>query len=53
MTTLLDADSGKVYLNEKTDESYFRTKMGVVFQGNVLDDDLTVKENLFFVERYI
>lgn len=48
MTTLLDADSGKVYLNEKTDESYFRTKMGVVFQGNVLDDDLTVKENLYF-----
>lgn len=48
MTTLLDADSGVVYLNEKTDESYFRTKIGVVFQGNVLDDDLTVKENLFY-----
>lgn len=48
MTTLLDADSGVVYLNDKTDESYFRTKIGVVFQGNVLDDDLTVKENLFY-----
>lgn len=48
MTTLLDADSGVVYLNEQTDESYFRTKIGVVFQGNVLDDDLTVKENLFY-----
>ena len=46
MTTLLDADSGQVYLNEQTDEAYFRQKIGVVFQGNVLDDDLTVKENL-------
>lgn len=48
MTTLLDADSGVVYLNDQTDERYFRTKIGVVFQGNVLDDDLTVKENLMF-----
>ncbi len=48
MTTLLDADSGKVFLNEQTDESYFRNKIGVVFQGNVLDDFLTVKENLFY-----
>lgn len=46
MTTLLDADSGQVYLNERTEEAYFRQKIGVVFQGNVLDDDLTVKENL-------
>lgn len=46
MTTLLDADSGQVYLNEQTNEAYFRQKIGVVFQGNVLDDDLTVKENL-------
>lgn len=48
MTTLLNADSGHVYLNEKTDEAYFREKIGVVFQGNVLDDDLTVKENLMY-----
>ncbi len=48
MTTLLDANSGKVYLNEQTDEVYFRNKIGVVFQGNVLDDDLTVKENLYY-----
>lgn len=47
MTTLLDQNSGTVYLNEQTDESYFRNKIGVVFQGNVLDDELTVKENLF------
>ncbi len=48
MTTLLDANSGKVYLNEQTDDVYFRNKIGVVFQGNVLDNDLTVKENLVF-----
>jgi len=48
MTTLLNADSGQVYLNAKTDEAYFREKIGVVFQGNVLDDDLTVKENLMY-----
>lgn len=48
MTTLLDADSGKVFLNEQTDDVYFRNKIGVVFQGNVLDDFLTVKENLMY-----
>ncbi|MBU1093630.1 MAG: ABC transporter ATP-binding protein [Firmicutes bacterium] len=48
MTTLLDADSGKVYLNDKTDDVYFRNKIGVVFQGNVLDEFLTVKENLIY-----
>lgn len=48
MTTLLDQNSGKVYLNDQTDESYFRNKIGVVFQGNVLDEDLTVKENLMY-----
>jgi multidrug/hemolysin transport system ATP-binding protein len=48
MTTLLDQNSGTVYLNEQTDESYIRNKIGVVFQGNVLDEDLTVKENLIY-----
>jgi len=48
MTTLLNADSGKILLNGKTDENYFRNKIGVVFQGNVLDDYLTVKENICF-----
>ena len=48
MTTLLDANSGKVYLNEQTDDVYFRNKIGVVFQNNVLDNDLTVKENLIY-----
>ena len=48
MTTLLDANHGKVYLNEQTDDVYFRNKIGVVFQNNVLDNDLTVKENLIY-----
>jgi multidrug/hemolysin transport system ATP-binding protein len=48
MTTLLDANSGSVYLNDRADHAYFRTKIGVVFQENVLDDDLTVKENLLY-----
>ncbi len=46
MTTLLQADSGHVYLNDQTSHDYLRHKIGVVFQNNVLDDDLTVKENL-------
>ncbi|MFH0766807.1 MAG: ABC transporter ATP-binding protein [Bacillota bacterium] len=48
MTTLLDANSGRVFLNEQTDDAYFRNKIGVVFQGNVLDEFLTVKENLIY-----
>lgn len=48
ISTLLDKDSGEVILNGKTDETYFRLKIGVVFQGNILDNDLTVKENLLY-----
>ncbi len=48
MTTLLNANSGKVFLNGQEDEVYFRNKIGVVFQGNVLDEFLTVKENLVY-----
>jgi len=48
MTTLLGADSGKVYINEHTDDVYIRNKIGVVFQENMLDDFLTVKENLIY-----
>jgi multidrug/hemolysin transport system ATP-binding protein len=47
MTTLLKQDEGFVYLNGKTEADYIRNKIGVVFQENVLDEDLTVKENLF------
>lgn len=46
ISTLLDANSGQVTLNGKSEEDYFRKKIGVVFQTNVLDDNLTVKENL-------
>ncbi len=48
MTTLLEANSGQVYLNEHTDDMYIRNKIGIVFQENVLDDFLTVKENLLY-----
>ena len=44
--TLLGKDRGVVKLNGKTDESYIRNHIGVVFQDNVLDGQLTVKENL-------
>jgi multidrug/hemolysin transport system ATP-binding protein len=47
MTTLLNKDQGSITLNGMTDEAYFRHKIGVVFQENVLDEDLTVKENLY------
>lgn len=46
ITTLLSKDDGSILLNGKTDPNYFRSKIGVVFQNNVLDDLLTVKENL-------
>ncbi len=46
MITLLTKDSGTVKLNGKVDEAYIRNKIGVVFQENVLDNLLTVKENL-------
>ena len=47
MTTLLKKDKGNIFLNQQTDPQVFREKIGVVFQENVLDEDLTVKENLF------
>lgn len=46
ITTLLDKTSGEIYLNGEVDQAYFRNKIGVVFQANVLDEHLTVKENL-------
>lgn len=46
ITTLLDQTEGQIYLNGKNNQKYFREKIGVVFQSNVLDDYLTVKENL-------
>ncbi len=46
ITTLLEKDTGDIMLNGKTDDTYFREKIGVVFQDNVLDDLLSVKQNL-------
>jgi multidrug/hemolysin transport system ATP-binding protein len=49
ISTLLDFDTGEVEvlgfkLGEK--DSFIREKIGVVFQSQMLDDNLTVKENL-------
>ena len=46
ITTLLNKDEGEVLINGRSEENYIRTKIGVVFQENVSDDLLTVKENL-------
>lgn len=46
ITTLLNADTGEIYFNGKKDDVYIRNKIGVVFQDNILDNRLTVKENL-------
>ena len=46
ITTLLDKTEGEILLNGEINQKYFREKVGVVFQSNVLDDYLTVKENL-------
>lgn len=48
ISTLLKKDEGEVLLNGETAETYFRRKIGVVFQENILDDLLTVKENLMY-----
>lgn len=41
-----NADSGTISLNQHTDPAYIKEHVGVVFQENVLDDMLSVKENL-------
>lgn len=48
ITTLLEKDAGEIKLNGKINDTYFREKIGVVFQQNVLDDLLTVKQNLIY-----
>ncbi len=47
--TLLEKTDGSVFLNELEigkDDNEIRKNIGVVFQGNVLDGELTVKENI-------
>jgi len=46
INTLLEKDRGTVLLAGNADEAYIRKSIGVVFQENVLDGLLTVKENL-------
>jgi multidrug/hemolysin transport system ATP-binding protein len=46
INTLLEKDRGTVLLNGNSDEAYIRQSIGVVFQENVLDNLLSVKENL-------
>lgn len=46
ITTLLEQDSGEFHLNGIDNKEDLRRQIGVVFQENVLDADLTVKENL-------
>lgn len=48
ITTLLEQNAGEVFVNGQTNKDYIRRKIGVVFQGNVLDNHLTVKENLLY-----
>ena len=46
ITTLLTMDTGEVLVNGKNDKNYIRSQIGVVFQQNILDEELTVAENL-------
>ncbi|WP_224133146.1 MULTISPECIES: ABC transporter ATP-binding protein [Leuconostoc] len=49
--TVLNASSGETYvdgLNVKTEKNKIRREIGIVYQQNVLDDLLTVSENLKF-----
>lgn len=48
LTTLLKQDGGNFLINSKNDDFYIRNKIGVVFQENILDNFLTVKENLLY-----
>lgn len=48
ITTLLKPSAGQVFVNGLENSEYIRRKIGVVFQDNVLDGLLTVKENLLY-----
>ena len=50
LTTILKKTSGDVRISSHTlgqDDDAIRDKIGIVFQNSVLDDKLTVKENLY------
>ncbi|MCU9612706.1 ABC transporter ATP-binding protein [Caldibacillus lycopersici] len=49
ISTLLKADGGTIFIDGYqigTDDSKIRAELGIVFQNSLLDDLLTVKENL-------
>lgn len=48
ITTLLKHDSGEYLVKGSSNDDFIRKTIGVVFQENVLDDLLTVKENLMY-----
>lgn len=48
LTGLLQPTSGSIQLNQASpDKKEYRTKIGIVFQNSVLDDELSVQDNLF------
>ncbi len=47
----LERDSGNIVYSEGKSFKEFKEKIGVVFQNNILDDLLTVEENLKFFGR--
>lgn len=46
--TLLKKDAGEVFLHDSSDTKYIRNNIGVLFQENIFDSNLTVKENILF-----
>ena len=44
----IKADSGNIYYGEDETFKNFKNKIGVVYQHNILDDFLTVEENIKF-----
>ncbi|KRM95159.1 ABC-type multidrug transport system, ATPase component [Liquorilactobacillus aquaticus DSM 21051] len=46
LTTILKPDAGTIRINNLSNPNKIRENIGIVFQESVLDDELTVKENL-------
>ncbi|HAT54798.1 MAG TPA: ABC transporter ATP-binding protein [Lactobacillus sp.] len=51
LTSLLPVSEGTVEINQTTDVQSIRQDIGIVFQESILDDTLTVKENLLLRAR--
>ncbi|AZZ60237.1 ABC transporter ATP-binding protein [Oenococcus sp. UCMA 16435] len=47
LTTILRPSKGKILVDGKANPEEIRKNIGIVFQESVLDQELTVKENLF------